>query len=1054
MQEGTILVSDNPSPVDWQNQAILERNREPAHATLLSYPDIESARLGGLASPNRLNLNGTWKFHYAESATAVPDGFAAEGFADTGWDDIPVPSCWQMQGYGQLQYLNTAYPFPINPPFVPEDTKVGCYRRKFDLPAAWQGKQVFLTFDGVMSAFYVWVNGQLAGYSQGSHMPSEFNVTALARQGENEIAVQVFQYSDGSYLECQDMWRLAGIFRDVSLTARPAAYLQDVRIETRFDSAYKDADLQITAIVRNTGSTPGATSIGGQLYDSSGALAAETDPQAVGDIPAGGQTKLDFSIPVKSPAHWNAEEPNLYTLVLVHTDGAGETLEAARFNVGFRELKRHSGQLFLNGKPLRLKGVNHHDTHPDFGYAQPYESLLRDVVLMKQHNVNCVRTSHYPPDVRLLNLCDRFGLYVVDEADLETHGLARPDETDPGTGESEWEQAYRNWSSLANDPAWEAAFVDRASRMVERDKNHPSVIIWSLGNESGYGKNHDAMADWIRANDPTRPTHYETCYGGPATDIVSAMYEGVEGVYERGKVADDPRPYFLCEYAHAMGNGPGSLRDYWDAIESSPRNLGGCIWEWADHGLRQHTPDGVEWFAYGSDFGDIPNDGNFCVDGLTSPDREPHEGLIEYKSVIQPVKFSARDLAKGVIALRNAHTFRSLSHLAGRWKLLCDGEMVAQDNLPLLDTPAGEEQEITVPYHEAMRGKSGTCWLNISFALREDTLWANAGFEAASADFVIQEESAAATAASRKETAGVTVDSAGSQIAIKGENFEIAFEKQGGAISHWNETGISLIQSGPVFNVWRAPTDNDVGMAKEWRQAGYDRLVLQPGPANAEQTGMGSAEISVRNEYATTEGEPRFTVVFRYRVDRAGAVRLTVQMTPAADLPNLPRFGIALVLPDALDRFEWFGLGPHDTYNDRRESGRLGVYSVRAQDTYPGYVRPQEYGNKMDVRWASVTTAHGLGLLAAGDELLNASVHRYSLENLTSAGHTTELEELGATVLYLDKAQCGLGSNSCGPLPLSQYFLPAKPMEFTVKLAGFSREWESPFEAARRLRGE
>ncbi|HEX5323419.1 MAG TPA: glycoside hydrolase family 2 TIM barrel-domain containing protein [Capsulimonadaceae bacterium] len=1051
-------MSLNDRPLDWQNPSVLERSREPAHATVISYPDVPGALAGEIASPNRLSLNGTWKFLYAESAASVPSEFSAAGFKDNAWDEIPVPSCWQLQGYGQLQYLNTGYPFPIDPPFVPETTAVGCYRRAYDLPASWSGKQVLLTFDGVCSAFYVWVNGRLAGYSQGSHMPSEFNVTPLVQPGANEIAVQVFQYSDGSYLECQDMWRLAGIFRDVTLTARPGAYLQDVRVKTVFDNDYRDADLEISATIQNEASEVSySCSVSAELYDSKGRLVAKKDAQPVGEIAPGSQATVGFSLPVAAPAHWNAEEPNLYTLILVHTGNDGEILEASRFQIGFRELKWHSGQLFLNGTPLRLKGVNHHDTHPDFGYSQPYESLLQDVVLMKQHNINCVRTSHYPPDVRLLDLCDRYGLYVVDEADLETHGFARPDAVDPGTGESEGDQAFRNWAALSRDPAWKKAYLERAIRMVERDKNHPCVVMWSLGNESGYGPNHDAMADWIRANELTRPVHYETCYGGPATDIVSAMYESVEGVFERGKVTDDPRPYFLCEYAHAMGNGPGSLKEYWEAIESSPRNLGGCIWEWADHGLRQRTPAGKEWFAYGSDFGDIPNDGNFCIDGLTSPDREPHEGLVEYKTVIQPVKFEARDLIEGRIAIRNAYTFRSLSHLTGRWRLFCDGEIVEQGALQELDTAAGKEEEIAIPFLQAAQGKRGTCWLNINFALRQDALWANAGHEVAWTDFLLPNQPCELPAnhapASVSQTAGIVVDPSGDRIAISGENFEIAFDKRYGAIARWHAAGISLLESGQLFNVWRAPTDNDVHMAVDWRKAGYDKLVLRPGHTKWEQFSAASAKITAQNEYVTAEGEPRFTVSTQYHIDSSSVLRLTVRMVPTAGLPDLPRFGIVLILPGSLDRFEWFGLGPHDTYSDRRESGRLGVYSVRAQNTYPGYVRPQEYGNKMDLRWASVTNAHGLGLIAAGPDLLNASVHRYSLENLTNAGHTIDLQDLSATVLYLDKAQCGLGSNSCGPPPLSKYLLSAQPMEFTICLRGFSRDCENPFEIARRIVG-
>ena len=619
---------------DWENPQMLSRNRLPASATSIPYNDMETARGGERgASPYFRLLNGQWQFSYLSSPNAVPEGFEREDFDASGWDAITVPGNWQRQGYGRPQYTNVAYPYPVNPPFVPESNPVGLYKKTFTLPESWKDKHVFLHFEGVDSAFYVWLNGQAVGYSQVSHMPSEFDLTPYLQSGRNTITVQVFQWSDGSYLEDQDQWRLSGIFRDVSLIARPAVSLRDVRLRTTYNTSYTEAALEIVSILKNWGPSDGAAAVNAVLLDAAG---QEIVAQAVGSaaLSPGEETALETSLSVPNPSPWSAEEPYLYTLLLTVQSASGETLTVERFAVGFRQIEIKHGRLLLNGTPITLRGVNRHDTHPDLGHVTPRPHMLRDIELMKQHNINCVRTSHYPNDPYWLDLCDQYGLYVLDEADLETHGFG-----DQGG----------DWSELSKNPDWRDAYVDRAERMVQRDKNHPSVIIWSLGNESGYGPNHHAMIDAIRALDPGRPIHYESAYGEEdyaGLDMVSEMYTNLPKLIAEGQKTDDPRPFFLCEYAHAMGNGPGSLKEYWDAIDCYPRLLGGCVWEWADHGIRQRTDTGEEWFGYGGDFGDVPNDGNFCIDGLCSPDRVPHPALLELKKVIAPVRADAEDLRK------------------------------------------------------------------------------------------------------------------------------------------------------------------------------------------------------------------------------------------------------------------------------------------------------------------------------------------------------------------------------------------------------------------------
>jgi beta-galactosidase/beta-glucuronidase len=1002
---------------------------------MVPFADVDSALSGELgASPYFRSLNGDWRFQYADNPTLVPAGFESEAYADENWDVVRVPGNWQMQGYGIRNYTNVNYPYPVDPPFVPTENPVGCYRRTFTLPSLWESQHIFLNFAGVNSAFYVWVNGQAVGYSQGSHMPSEFDVTQYVHSGENTVAVQVFQWCDGSYLEDQDMWRFSGIFRDVYLTARSSTYIRDVRLTTKFDAEYRDAVLKIDVELRNlTGAPVDGASVRAQLFDAARKLIAET-PIAVEN----GQSIARAEMPVSAPAHWSAEEPNLYTLVI--TQGG----EAVRFNVGFREITWGGGQIRLNGVPLRLSGVNHHDTHPDFGHAMPLETMIQDIALMKQHNVNCVRTSHYPPDTRFLDLCDQYGLYVIDEADIETHGM----------------HALGDWAYLSKDPNWKEAYVDRAERMVERDKNHPSIIIWSLGNESGYGENQAAMAAWIREHEPTRPLHYESDYEAISEDIVSRMYDSIERVNEQGKKTDEEKPYFLCEYAHAMGNGPGSLQDYADAMDSSPRILGGCIWEWADHGIRMpagtsaHGSSKIaeeEWFAYGGDFGDYPHDGNFCVDGLVSPDRVPGAGLIEYKKVIQPVRIDAVDLKKGTLTVTNKFKFSSLAHLAGSWSVEREGEVVQQGVLPALSTAAGQSEEITVPY--SLDNLTGEAFLTVRFALAQSTIWAEAGHEIAWAQFALPTPARTNGHQLAGPPALSVVDEA-HRVIVQGDDFVVTFDKQRGTISSWQVDGQELIEAGPQLNVWRAPTDNDVHMANEWRNIGYDRLIPRIDRVAVISAGPTEAVIEIDTVYGAPYRKVAFRCGFRYTIDTAGAVSLKTHVVPTPEIPNLPRLGLTLTLADQFDRFSWYGLGPHDTYSDRRESGRVGVYSGLVKDQYTPYIRPQEYGNKADLRWAAVTNEQGTGLLATGDALLNVSAHRNSLTDLTEARHTYELPWMPATALYVDVAQCGLGSNSCGPGPLPQYLLPAVETTFTVHLAPFSAALQSPHRVADRLRGK
>jgi len=684
---------------DWENHELPHRNRLPARACFTPAADEAAAtEAGGNArgvSGRFLLLNGRWKFRFADNPLRLPDGFYRPDFDDGGWEWIDVPKSWQLSGYGRPHYTNLVYPFPTDPPRVPTENPTGCYRRSFDLPAAWDGMRVTLRFEGVDSFFHLWVNGIEIGCSKGSRVPAEFDITPHLHAGTNQVCLRVLQWSDASYLEDQDMWWLSGIFRDVYLLARPANHIADLTIRTAFDGRYEHARLVLNVPVSGDG--PQHCTIEARLSHPDG---TEWFRAPLAWDAAAGAFVLDRN--VTGPLHWTAETPVLYPLDILLQDAAGTTLEAVRERVGFRQVEIKGGQLLVNGVALKFKGVNRHDHHPDLGRAVPLETMRRDLILMKQHNLNAVRTSHYPNDPRFLQLCDEFGLYVIDECDLECHGFCT-------VQHHEGSRPANAWTS--DNPEWATAYVDRMERMVQRDKNRPCVVMWSLGNESEFGRNHEQMAQRARDLDPTRPIHYEadrTYYhpdrpGVVTADVLSYMYPAHEKVIEIGENRDDGaaagKPFIMCEYIHTMGNGPGGIKEYWDAIYKYPRVQGGFAWEWKDHGIRQQLPDGRWHFAYGGDFGDEPNDGNFVVDGIVFSDQTPSPGLVEYKKVIEPVQCAAVDLAAGRIRLTNRYDYLDLADapLAGSWRIAMDGKPIQAGTFALPNCAPHQSVEVTIP---------------------------------------------------------------------------------------------------------------------------------------------------------------------------------------------------------------------------------------------------------------------------------------------------------------------------------------------------------------------
>lgn len=1009
---------------DWQNPEVLHINREEPRAHLIPYQCVETAMIGdrGLSEHYRL-LNGTWDFYYAPTGRA-PEGFWDEEYEEDGlgWSVLPVPANWQMHGYDIPQYTNVNYPIPCDPPHVPDENPVGCYRRKFTLPAAWAGRQVFLNFDGVNSAFYVWVNGKLAGFSKVAHMPAEFDITALLHEGENLIAVKVFKWSDGTYLEDQDFWRLSGIFRDVYLLGVPKTHIRDVKVRATLENGYKDGKLSAKVELKSYARAAGMVELEARILRGS-ALVKSYNFTA--NLQAGESLIQDVEHTVEGCKAWTAETPNLYTLILI-LRGEGGILEVQRVDFGFKTVEIRDQQLFVNGKSIKLKGVNRHDTHTILGHVTPVESLIRDIELMKQHNINTVRTSHYPNDPRWLELCDRYGLYVIDEADLECHGM----------------EVVGDLSRLSDSPDWKAAYVDRMVRMVRRDLNHASIIMWSLGNESGYGRNHQAMKQAALEIDDTRPIHYEgdKTEDTETSDVVSTMYPSVERLIEEGQ-KDNPKPYFMCEYAHAMGLGPGSLKEYWDAIYASKRLIGGCVWEWVDHGMFTSTEDGEEYYAYGGDFGEAPHDSNFCVDALNYPDRTPHTGLIEYKKVLEPVKFELTDPVKGEIRARNLYDFISLDHLDAAWSLVSEGERLQSGRLDLSGIGPGEEKTFTLPYELPSSGEN---FLEIEVSEAFETLWAPRGHEVCFAQIQLPSAPSIFRYAA-DQMAPLTLVEDEDSLDIWGEDFSVRFDKATGIMTSWMIAGTEMLLEGPVTNLWRAPTDNDVRQKEKWKKAGLDKLQSRLTGFEAEKAGDSRVDVTVEWVHSAYTVSPCLRSKMTFSVFGNGDIRLKTSFIPLRELPYLPKLGVQMKLNGDLDRVLWYGRGPHENYPDMHESARVGLYTALVEDLHEPYVRPQENGARGGIRCLALTDILGAGFMVIGEQVdgegFSFTAHDYTDQALDQAQHTYELESQDMTVLSLDYRQGGLGSNICGPEPQEQYQVKLEKEEsYTLMFRPYSRQ--------------
>ncbi|MDT8300718.1 MAG: glycoside hydrolase family 2 TIM barrel-domain containing protein [Sedimentisphaerales bacterium] len=1019
---------------DWENPDVIGINKEPGHCTLIPYSDIEKAlKADRKDSQFFRSLNGNWKFNWVNKPSDRPLDFYKPDYDVSTWKLIPVPSNWQMHGYGIPIYLNSRHPFPPNPPHIPHDyNPVGSYRRQFTMPKDWKNRRIFLHFDGVKSAFYLWINGMKVGYSQDSMTPAEFDITQYLKSGENTIAVEVYRWSDGSYLEDQDMWRLSGIYRNVYLSATPQVHIRDFFVQTDLDDSYTDATLKIRPRISNyTDQNIEGWTIEAQLYDpNKESVLTEPLTRTVSSIINEKYPQRDtvkFALleqKISNPKKWSDEFPNLYTLVLSLNDAEGKTIEAESCRIGFRKVEIKEGQLLVNGRSIKLFGVNRHEHDPDHGRAVPVSRMIQDIKLLKQNNINAVRTSHYPDDPTWYDLCDEYGIYLIDEANLESHAL----------------KGY-----LSNVPGWHNAFVERAISMVERDKNHPSVIFWSLGNETGCGPNHAAMSAWIKDYDPTRPIHYEGAAGNPVdypyVDMISRMYARIPEIIKLATNPNDNRPMVLCEYAHAMGNSVGNLKEYWDAIRTHKRLIGGFIWDWADQGLRKKSSDGQEFWAYGGDYGDDPNDGNFCCNGLVQPNRKPNPSLYEVKKVYQRIHVLPVDIQAGKFHIYNEYDFLNLDFTDIKCELTADGRVIQKGTLPKLSLAPGAKRELQLNFTEPKLQPDTEYWIKIFFTLAEDTSWARRGYILAWDQFKVPFDVPQAPVIDSNTMPSLSLNETTQNITITGDDFEIMFGAESGALESFVFNEKQLIASSLVPNFWRVPTDNDEGnkMPKRlgvWRNAGPGRTV---NTVKAEQLNSQIVRITTEADIPVGTNSTYKNV---YTVYGTGDIIIDSNFAPHGEsLPMLPRLGMQMAMPAQFNKLTWFGRGPHENYWDRKTGAALGLYTGNVNELMHRYVRPQENANRSDVRWMALTDPNSIGIVAVGMPTIDISAWPFTMQDLEKAKHIHEPSQADTITVNLDYRQMGVGGDdSWGARTHPEYTLPAKPYHYRLRLMPYSRE--------------
>jgi beta-galactosidase len=1008
-----VALSASPQTIgpELEDPKITGVNNLAPHAWFIPFPD-KDAFVGkkGLESPWCMLLNGNWKFHWSENPDARPVDFYREDFDISSWKEIPVPSDWQMHGYDYPIYVNVRYPFNPDPPHIPKDfNPVGSYKHKFTIPSAWKGMRIVLHFGGVNSSAYYWLNGEKLGYSEDSKTPVEFDVTGYLKDGENTLAVEVYRWGDGSYLEDQDFFRLSGIERDVFVYATPKVHIYDYFVQTDLVNDYTDGVLSVDVSLRNSFSNllSGDYKVELDLQDANNKkILSETQKVIINGKES---ARIVFSEPVKNPLKWTAETPDLYQLTLILKDKSGKVVEVVGSKIGFRKVEIKNGQLCINGIPIYIKGVNRHEHDENTGHVISEESMLKDISLLKQYNINAVRTCHYPNHPRWYELCDQYGIYLVDEANIESHGMG-----------------YNPKRTLANNPVWLEAHMDRTRRMVERDKNHPSIIIWSLGNEAGNGSNFVATYSWIKQRDVTRPVQYERAELEKNTDIVCPMYMPASDMEMYAKNYTD-RPLIQCEYAHAMGNSVGDFIDYWNVIERYPILQGGFIWDWVDQGLAQYEKDGRKYWAYGGDFGpeNVPSDNNFCANGLVSPDRQQHPTLFEVKKVYQNIKFKCIDPASGLFEIYNGFIFSNLNRYDFEYTIEANGIPVQTKSIPPIACNPGETRMISVDYKNIDLMPNAEYAVIFRAKQKKDEPMIPAGHVVAYEQFMLPVMSLIPDQEPVDANLIYTLDQHG--IYIKGSDFAVAFDSSCW-LSAYSANGHEMILSPLKPNFWRAPIDNDYGnnmqgRCKLWKTAA-DHLGLIS--RSARQVSPGIVEVDA----AYNLPEAKATWVSKYRIFGDGRIEVRNLLTTAAkSLPEIPRIGMRMRISKVYDNMEYFGRGPWENYIDRKTSALISRYSGKVSEQSFLYVRPQENNYKTDIRWFRLTDETGNGLMVIGKPVFCSSALNNAMEDFDDGEskdqrHINDIIPADFIEWQIDYKQMGVGGdNSWGARPLDKYTL-------------------------------
>jgi beta-galactosidase len=1026
----SLQAQQSVTPSEVENEQVLGINKEPYHATLMPYKDRNEALVANRgASTWARSLNGRWKFHWVPRPEDRPVDFYKPTFDVSAWKEIPVPSNMEVQGYGTPIYTNFTYPFKKDWPKVTDEPPheyttylerdpVGSYRREFNVPSTWSGRRIFLTFDGVDSAFFIWVNGKKVGYSVNSRNPAEFDLTSYVVPGQkNLLAVEVYRYSAGSYMEDQDMWRLSGIFRNVTLWSAPQVHVRDFALTTDLDSSYRDAVLRASAKIRNYSAiAQPARRLQVELVPRE---QANSIAQSLVDVPAlapGEEREVSASIPVKDPLKWTAETPNLYTVVLslVSDNKPTEVLSA---RTGFRKIEIKNAVFMINGVPVKLKGANRHENWPDTGHYVSEERMVRDLELLKQVNANHVRTSHYTDDPRWYELADEYGIYLVAEANVECHGYMHV---------------------LDREPRYEKSIVDRNVANVENLKNHPSVVVWSLGNECGGGSSFRTALQAVRAIDATRPTHYEPFGGGPdlPTDIESHMYTNPQELQEAGADPKRAKPFYLCEYAHAMNNAMGSVGDYNDIFDKYPTLMGGAIWEWEDQGIWNGRDPNHQFMAYGGGFGDYPNDKYFIHKGVVFSDRTLKPHYPELKRAYQWVSLTPIDLEHGKIGIRNRYAFTNLSKFVPHWMLSEDGVQIDEGTLAPIDVAPGASTELTLPIKVGSPKVGREYFVQLSFELAKPEIWAKAGYAVATEQFELPVASTASKMAAQSTgTLKLTQDDKG--ITVSGDRFTVVFDKSQGNISQITRDGKGILVQGggPKLYLWRAPHRNDdVWASRSWDKYGINSLQTTVKDIKATQLSNSSVLVEATLVEQGQQGWSA-THIAAYTIASDGSIAVKNNFVPSGERIPLARIGVRLMLNKNYDQLTYLGRGPMENYSDRDRGSDVGLYSSSVKDQLTPYPKPMEAGNHEDTRWAALGGDKLPTFMAVSDgKPLQVSALPLSDEQLDGAAHSVDLPPSTATVVTLDTRTLGVGSNSCGPKPLPQYVIWSDPTEFSYVL--------------------